>query len=148
MLFYLKDFLHLSYWMTPRVTHFQKLTVSTEQWGPLSSIFGKCLEFLFMSFRHFPSLDHSSVASHRKSRQREAFPPVFQNPASVGFSLGENPPPCRGQQRLANIQPWGSRCEQREQGPSPGRVRFYGHVLTVQNSHEECLLKSWRLNHK
>lgn len=25
---------------------------------------------------------------------------------------------------------------------------FSGHVLTVQYSHEECLLQSWRLNHK
>lgn len=73
-----------------------------------------------MSCRHFPSLDHSSAASRRKSRQREAFPPVFQTPACIGLELGENPPPCRGQQRSVNIQQWGSLCEQREQGPSPG----------------------------
>lgn len=112
-----------------------------EQWSLLGSVTGKCLEFLFTVFRHFPSLVHSSAASCRKRQAGRHFRRFFEiYPWQV--SIWEKT--CRGHQRLGSeglhVEP--------EQGPSSGWARVYGHVLTVQNSHEECLLKSWRLSHK
>lgn len=128
--------------------------VSTEQWGTPGSISGKCLEFLSISFRHFPSLDHSSAASCRKRRQREryfrqlfhkekkSYLRRFQFEREVG-----HPEEVNIGRPASNRQ--GVNCVSNEERALPlTALRFYGHVLTALKSREECLLKSWRLNRK
>lgn len=105
---------------------FPEVSAVNRTMSPLGSISGKCLEFLFMSFRHFPSLVHSSAASCRKSRQREAFPPVLQNPSLAGFSLRGKPATL---QRSTKVR--GGHCGSREKRALPRSGMFYGHVLTV-----------------
>lgn len=105
-----------------------------------ASATGKCLEFLFTVFRHFPSLVHSSAASCRKSRAERGISVSFSKSNLCRFQFGRTPKDGGGG--------GGSLQLESEQGPSSGWLWFNGHVLTVQNSHEECLLKcSWRLNH-
>lgn len=117
--------------------------LSTEQWSRLGSVTGKCLQFLFTVFRHFPSLGHSSAASCRKSRGERGISGSFSKSILGRLQFGRKPAQVSEGEAVRR----GLRMEA-EQGPSSGWVSFYGHVLTVQNSREECLLKSWRLNHK
>lgn len=113
---------------------FPEVSAVNRTMSPLGSISGKCLEFLFMSFRHFPSLVHSSAASCRKSRQREAFPPVLQNPSLAGFSLRGKPATL---QRSTKVR-GGSLWKQGEEGSSQvGYVLWacFDSFKIVMNSH-------------
>ena len=83
-------------------------------------------EFLFESFRHFPSLDHSSAASCRKTQQREEFPPVFEKsyPHRVSAWMKTRHPAGVNKgcttYSIGRRWWWGLLCKQQAQGPSPG----------------------------
>lgn len=118
----------------------------TEQW----SLLGQCnwevsgvpvhrLSSLSKFSSHFCCFLQEKLSRERNFRQ--VFFVFLKNLTFAGFSLGENP-------RIGCDGGGEGSLQMKPEGPSSGWVWFYGHVLTVQNSHEECLLKSWRLNHR
>lgn len=133
--------------MKPTVTHFQSYTNRTmKPSGPHIWEMSGVPVHVFSSLSKFSSRLCCFLQEKPAERGISAsFLFFFQNPSSAGFSLGEKP---ATPQRSTKLSRRGVTVYAAGKGPSLGQVGFYGHVLTVQNSHEECLLKSWRLNRK